>query len=57
MSQAQEQLSVILPSLFPKLFRSSYDPNPKISSAMNNIIKVNIEKNQIKIKYLKIKIK
>ena len=42
MSQAQEQLSVILPSLFPKLFRSSYDPNPKISSAMNNIIKVNI---------------
>ena len=40
MTQAQEQIKPILPSLVPKLYRASYDPNPRISASMMNILKV-----------------
>jgi proteasome component ECM29 len=42
MAQAQDQIAPILPTLVPKLYRSCYDPNPRISASMNNILKVTI---------------
>ncbi|PRP89356.1 proteasome-associated protein [Planoprotostelium fungivorum] len=34
----KKQMEPVLPQLVPKLYRASYDPNPKISSAMTNIL-------------------
>ena len=37
-SEAKEQLQEYLPSLVPKLYRCSYDPNSRIAQAMNNVL-------------------
>lgn len=38
-TQAQSQLKSHLPKLIPKLYRSQYDPDPKIGQAMSRILK------------------
>lgn len=38
MEKAEAKIKPQLPKLVPKLYRSSYDPNPKISQAMTNIL-------------------
>lgn len=39
MKNSQEQLKPYLPNLVPKLYRYSFDPNPKISASMKGIFK------------------
>eukprot|EP01117_Protostelium_nocturnum_P011614 TRINITY_DN4217_c0_g1_i1.p1 TRINITY_DN4217_c0_g1~~TRINITY_DN4217_c0_g1_i1.p1 ORF type:complete len:1816 (+),score=559.90 TRINITY_DN4217_c0_g1_i1:158-5605(+) len=35
----EKQMAPVLPQLVPKLYRSSFDPNPKIAESMKNILK------------------
>eukprot|EP01119_Soliformovum_irregulare_P015728 TRINITY_DN4466_c0_g1_i1.p1 TRINITY_DN4466_c0_g1~~TRINITY_DN4466_c0_g1_i1.p1 ORF type:complete len:1775 (+),score=639.94 TRINITY_DN4466_c0_g1_i1:70-5394(+) len=37
-AQAQEQLKPFLPHLVPKLYRYSFDPNPRVSNSMKSIL-------------------
>jgi proteasome component ECM29 len=39
-SAAKAELETYLPSLVPKLYRYSYDPNPRVAQAMSNILSV-----------------
>ncbi len=40
-----------LPTLIPKLYRSSYDPNPRLAQAMNNILGMLMEPRKAVEKY------
>jgi proteasome component ECM29 len=42
-SKAADRLKPQLPELIPKLFRASYDPNPKIAASMTNILNSLVE--------------
>eukprot|EP00026_Physarum_polycephalum_P000236 Phypoly_transcript_00236.p1 GENE.Phypoly_transcript_00236~~Phypoly_transcript_00236.p1 ORF type:complete len:1888 (+),score=384.04 Phypoly_transcript_00236:110-5665(+) len=41
--KASDQLKPFLPNLVPKLYRYSYDPNTKVATSMNNILKALID--------------
>ena len=45
-SEAKEQLKEYLPSLVPKLYRCSYDPNSRIAQAMNDVLKALLVENK-----------
>lgn len=53
MAQAKEQLQPHLPFLVPKLYRYSYDPNPKIAQAMGNILNALVDMKHAKPLYFK----
>lgn len=36
--EAKKQMEPHLPTLIPKLYRSSYDPNPRLAQAMHGIL-------------------
>jgi len=46
-ARAEEKIKPQLPKLVPKLYRSSYDPNPKISAAMSNILNALVDPNKV----------
>ncbi len=46
-TKAESQLKPYLPKLIPKLYRSQYDPNQKIASAMTNILNALVDSKQV----------
>jgi proteasome component ECM29 len=38
--EVKAALEPVLPSVIPKIYRSTFDPNPKIASSMSQILKV-----------------
>lgn len=51
MAQAKEQLEPHLTFLVPKLYRYSYDPNPKIAQSMGNILNALVDTKHAKSLY------
>jgi hypothetical protein len=46
-TKAESQLKPYLPKLIPKLYRSQYDPNQKIASAMSNILNALVDSKKV----------
>lgn len=52
MAQAKEQLEPFLASLVPKLYRYSYDPNPRIAASMKSIFSSLVDSKKAVTQYL-----
>eukprot|EP01094_Clydonella_sp_ATCC50884_P016641 TRINITY_DN2767_c0_g1_i1.p1 TRINITY_DN2767_c0_g1~~TRINITY_DN2767_c0_g1_i1.p1 ORF type:complete len:1950 (+),score=547.43 TRINITY_DN2767_c0_g1_i1:123-5972(+) len=50
-SSARAELEQYLPSLVPKLYRSSFDPNPRVASSMASILEELVEPSRILSEY------